>query len=100
MWKNFQPGKGPSRGLLRDCEIFMDLRFQLLCPHLDVASPDEEHVHELLQGVDEEEAGQHEDLGHGQPGGGEGAVLQTHLQHVPHVWQHVRQAGHTQWQTG
>ena len=27
----FQPGEGPSRGLLCACEIFTDLRFQLYC---------------------------------------------------------------------
>ena len=29
MWKHFHPGEGSSRGLLRDCEIFANLRLKL-----------------------------------------------------------------------
>ena len=31
--ENRKPGKGPSRGLLRDCEKFVDIRFQLKSGH-------------------------------------------------------------------
>ena len=30
MWKLFQPGEGPSRGLLRDCEIFGNIRITFI----------------------------------------------------------------------
>ena len=30
LWKHFQPGEGPSRGLLRDCEIFGNLRINFV----------------------------------------------------------------------
>ena len=29
--RSFQPGEGPSRGLLRDCEIFANLRLTFVC---------------------------------------------------------------------
>ena len=49
---------------------------------LELASADQHHVHQLLQGVDEEEPGQHQDLSDGQSSLREGAPVQTDVENL------------------
>ena len=54
---------------------------------------DEDEVHELLHQVDEEEARQHQDLGHGEPGVREGPGGYSGHHDLVDVRQHVGEAG-------
>ena len=56
-------------------DVFMSVSMSLMTMALELPSADQDHVHQLLQGVDEEEPGQHQDLGDGKPRVREGVVL-------------------------
>ena len=58
-----------------------------------VSELDEDKVHDLLHGVDHEEPGQDQDLGHGEPGVRESALLDGRGCDLIDVWQHVGEAG-------
>ena len=45
--------------------VFMSVTMTLMTMALKLPGADQDHVHQLLQGVDEEEPGQHQDLGNG-----------------------------------
>ena len=42
--RRFQPGEGPSRGLLRDCEIFSNLRLTFVSSSISVAAASVDEV--------------------------------------------------------
>ena len=62
----------------------MSVSMTLVTMALQLPSADQDHVHQLLQGVDEEEPGQHQDLRDGQSCVWEGAMLQTDLENLIH----------------
>lgn len=67
-----------------DLDALVRVTVTLVIMALELPGADQDHVHQLLQGVDEEEPGQHQDLGNGQPRVRERAVLQTDLKNLRH----------------
>ena len=62
--------------------VLMSVSMTLVTMSLQLPGADQDHVHQLLQGVDEEEPGQHQDLRDGQSCVWEGAMLQTDLKNL------------------
>ena len=71
-----------------DLDALVRVAVTLVIMALELPGADQDHVHQLLQGVDEEEPGQHQDLGNGQPRVRERAVLQTDLKNLRHLHHH------------
>ena len=65
-------------------DVLMSVSMTLVTMALKLPGADQDHVHQLLQGVDEEEPGQHQDLRDGQTRVREGAMLQTDLKNLRH----------------
>ena len=65
-------------------DVLMSVSMTLVTMALKLPGADQDHVHQLLQGVDEEEPGQYQDLSDGQSCVREGAMLQTDLKNLIH----------------
>ena len=65
-------------------DVLVGVSMTLVTMALKLPGADQDHVHQLLQGVDEEEPGQYQDLSDGQSCVREGAMLQTDTKNLIH----------------